>query len=119
MRSVVSRLYKHCGNCLKVNRMKIDKSSTTQYHTMGNGMCQRFNRTLCDMLGTLDPTAKTDWKTHVGSLVHAYNCTQPESIGYIPYYLIFSRHPRLPVDLALSQESQNPSCSIRSHYGIG
>ncbi|XP_048252844.1 uncharacterized protein LOC125381000 [Haliotis rufescens] len=84
----------------------IDKSSTTPYHPMGNGMCERFNRTLCDMLGTLEPDAKRDWKAHVGPLVHAYNCIRHESTGHSPFFLMFGRCPRLPVDLAFGLDIQ-------------
>ena len=51
------------------------------------------------MLGTLEPEQKKNWKTYVGPLVHAYNCAQPDSTGFSPYYLIFGRNPRLPVDI--------------------
>ena len=51
----------------------IEKSRTTPYHSMGNGMCERFNRTLLGMLGTLTPDQKTSWKSHVAPLVHAFN----------------------------------------------
>ena len=53
-----------------------------------------------DMLGTLNPSQKSNWKAHVPSLVHAYNSTRHESTGQSPYFLMFGREPRLPVDLA-------------------
>ena len=76
------------------------KSRTTPYHPMGNGITERFNRTLMDMLGTLQNTQKKDWKSHVASLVHAYNCTRQTSTGFSPYFLMFGRKPKLPVDIA-------------------
>ena len=51
------------------------------------------------MLGTLTPEQKKDWKSHVSAMVHAYNCTQNAATGFSPYYLLFGREPRLPVDV--------------------
>ena len=81
----------------------IKKSRTTPYQPMGNGIAERFNSTLLNMLGTLEPSQKVDWKSHLGSLVHAYNCTKHDTTGFSPYYLMFGRHPRIPVDLVLGQ----------------
>ena len=38
----------------------VEKSRTTPYHPMGNGMVERFNQTLLNMLGTLDNHKKED-----------------------------------------------------------
>ena len=46
------------------------KSRTTSYHPMGNGMCERFNRTLLNMLGSLEQHQKQNWKGYVSSVVH-------------------------------------------------
>ena len=53
------------------------------------------------MLGTLPKEKKSEWKTHVGMLVLAYNCTQNLATGFSPYYLMFGRQPHLPVDVVL------------------
>ena len=65
---------------------------------MTNGQCERFNSTLCNMLGTLPEKEKADWKSHLSSMTHAYNCTKHPSTTYSPYYLMFGRQPRLPID---------------------
>ena len=58
------------------------------------------------MLGTLTPKQKKDWKNHVLALVHAYNCTKNAATGFSPYYLLFGRKPRLPVDVNLTYRGE-------------
>ena len=53
------------------------------------------------MLGTLPKEKKSEWTNHVGTLVHAYNCTHNLATGFSPYYLMFGRQPHLPIDVAL------------------
>ena len=74
---------------------------------MGNGMTEWFNHTLCNMLGTLDEHKKTDWKTYVSPMVHAYNATCHESTQISPFFLMFGRHPRLAVDAFLGDHVTN------------
>ena len=90
----------------------VKKVHTTPYHPQGNGQCERFNSTLCNMLGTLSEEEKSDWESHLGCMTHAYNCTKHASTTYSPYYLMFGRHPRLPIDIEFGLDK--PNCSDNS-----
>ena len=81
--------------------MGMGKIWTSPYHLETNGQCERFNSTLINMLGTLPKEKKSEWKNHIGMLVHAYNCTWNSATGFSPYYLMYGRQPHLPVDVTL------------------
>ena len=92
------------------------KSRTTPYHPMGNGMVERFNKTLLNMLGTLSEQQKSDWKAHVPTLTNAYNATEHESTGFSPFFLMYGRHPRLAVDAFLGLKNEEISQKSRQDY---
>uniref|UniRef100_H3AP44 Gypsy retrotransposon integrase-like protein 1 n=1 Tax=Latimeria chalumnae TaxID=7897 RepID=H3AP44_LATCH len=96
--------------------MGISKSWTTPYHPQGNGTTERFNRTLMNMLGTLEPDQKLNRKEYVEPMTHAYNCTRHESTGFSPFLLMSGRHPRLPVDLALGLPHMEEGVSEYEDY---
>ena len=93
----------------------IDKSRTTPYHPMGNGQCERFNRTLLEMLGTLEPKQKSDWRSYVAPLVHVYNCTKHETTRFSPYFLLFGREPRMAIDLLMPPSDAEPAKSYSAY----
>ena len=86
--------------------MGIKKSHTSPYHPQSNAGPERFNRTLLNMLGTLEDHQKGDWKQFVKPLVYYYNCIPHETTRMSPYELL------LPVDLVF--EKAREGCESES-----
>lgn len=82
----------------------VRKTKTLPYYPEGNSVCERFNRTLHNLLCTLPQNRKRNWPELLPELVYAYNCTPHTTTGYSPYFLFFGREPVLPVDLTLGTE---------------
>lgn len=99
---------------LRVSGVK--KSHTTPYHPMGNGSVERFNRTLGNMIRALAPEAKIDWPRRLQTLTFMYNSTTHETTGYAPFYLMFGRTPRLPVDVLFRTVLSDPAVVSYDKY---
>ena len=53
------------------------------------------------MLGTLPTHAKKNWQEWIATLTHAYNCTVSSVTGFSPYFLMFGRTPKIPLDVEM------------------
>ena len=94
---------------------KIKKIRATPYRPQGNAQCERFNRTLLGMLGTLPQENKKDWQEWVSVMTHAYNCTVSRTTGYSPYLLMFGRIPRIPINNELNLPAQREEANHNTY----
>ena len=76
----------------------VQKLRTSPYHAQTNGQVKHMNQMIICMIGKLEEDKKACWSKHLPELLLAYNATCSTVTGYSPYYLLFGRGPRIPVD---------------------
>ena len=76
----------------------VQKLRTSPYHDHTNGQVEHMNQTIICMIGKLEEDKKACWSEHLPELLLAYNVTRSAVTGYSPYYLLFGRRSRIPVD---------------------
>lgn len=55
--------------------LQINKTRTTSYHPQSDGMIERLNRTIKDILSKYISVNQTDWDKFIDEIVFAYNST--------------------------------------------
>ena len=68
------------------------------------------------MIAKMDPDKRAKWPSHLGSILIAYNATKSLITGYSPYFLMFGRQPRLPVDLLFPTVRRDENSQTTDKY---
>ena len=74
----------------------VQKLRTSPYHAQTNGQVECMNQMIIHMISKLEEDKKACWSEHLPELLLAYNAGPVT--GYSPYYLLFGRRSRIPVD---------------------
>jgi hypothetical protein len=83
---------------------------------MGKGLCERFNRTLINMLGSLEQARKADWMSFIDPIVDTYNCMKQETTKFSPYHPMSGREPNLPIYIEFGLDRQNERSRSLTKY---
>ena len=86
---------------------KIKQMRTTSYHPQTDGLVERFNRTLCDMLACYVSEEPDLWDKYLPFVTLAYNTSEQTSVHNTPFYLFFGREPTLPNDIIINRRYQS------------
>ena len=89
----------------------VSKSRTTAYHPQGDGMVERFNRTLLQLLRSY-VEKQSDWEHYLPLVLYAYRTSIHSSTGSSPFMLMYGR---LPILTPFSQSPTFDAVSYPAH----
>ena len=81
--------------------LRVKKVSTAAYRPQTNGLVERFNRTLAHMLSMYVNSKHEDWDRYLPYVTFAYNTTPHQGTKESPFFLLYGRQARLPIDVML------------------
>lgn len=79
--------------------LSLNQLTTTPYHPMTNGMVERFNGTLKQMLKRMCADRPRDWDKYINPVLFAYREVSQESLRFSPFDLVYGRHVRGPMGI--------------------
>jgi hypothetical protein len=84
--------------------MKIKKMETTAYHPQCDGLVERMNGTLKQLLQMHCDTEKRDWDDWIPLALFAYRRTKHPVTGHSPFFLVHGREPNVPIDTIINMK---------------
>lgn len=79
--------------------LSLHQLTTTPYHHMTNGMVERFNGTLKQMLKRMCADRPRDWDKYINPVLFACREVTQESLRFSPFDLVYGRHVRGPLGI--------------------
>jgi transposase InsO family protein len=86
--------------------LKTKHKTTTAYHPQANGMTERFNKTMVEMIRKYIADGFERWEEVLGPMASAYRNSVHASTMETPYFLITARDPNMVVDRFLIPEKE-------------
>ena len=86
--------------------LNIKQVFTSAYHPQTDGLVERFNRTLQNMLSHYVNEDHNDWDKWIPYCQIAYNSAIHFSSEFSPFYLMYDRECTLPIDTLLGSEEE-------------
>lgn len=90
--SFMSRVMKELSRLLSFEQLP-----TTPYHPMANGLVERFNGTLKQMIRRMCQESPKNWDRYLAPLLFAYREVPQSSLGFAPFDLLYGRYVRGPM----------------------
>ena len=88
--------------CTKLyDLMRIHKLQTSAYFPSCNGLVERFNRTIVNMLAMFVQEQQNDWDLYIPWVLFAYRTAVNVSTHYSPFYLLHGYDATYPMDIEL------------------
>ncbi|GBO34796.1 Transposon Ty3-I Gag-Pol polyprotein [Araneus ventricosus] len=101
-RSFLSNLVKDINQLCQTSHLL-----TTAYHPQTNGLTERFNKTLADMLSMYVDVEQRNWDTILPFVTFAYNSAKQDTTGFSPFFLVHGRDIVTPLDVILPHDTEN------------
>ena len=79
---------------------------TTTYRPQTNGSAERVCRSVTDMIKCYISSDQKDWTKFINSFAFAYNTAHNDSTGQSPYFMLYNRTPRTPLDVIMNLDLQ-------------
>jgi len=106
----------------EVGRLLSMKQLTTiPYHPQCNGLVERFNGTLKNMLKRMCSEKPKDWDRYVDALLFAYREAPQESLWFAPFEMLYGRSVNGPLQILRklwTQEQDDPDTRTTYQYVV-
>ena len=79
--------------------LSINQITTTPYHAMANGLVERFNGTLKQMLKKMCMDAPLEWDRYLPAVLFAYREVPQDSTKFSPFEMLYGRSVRGPMEI--------------------